>query len=242
MTLEVIPVKLGHDVDEDDSLADLIPAKSLEDGDIIIVSQKIVSKQEGRVVRLDAVIPSELALGIAAAYDKDPRLVEVILHESERIVRMRNGVIIVKTRHGFVCANAGVDESNVQRGFVTLLPSDSDASASALRQQLEQKTGKRLAVIISDTFGRPFRQGQTDCAIGISGMDALLDLRGGTDRFGRSLRVTVTAVSDEICAAADLVRPKASGMPAAIVRNYTYDPADSGISPVLRDDATDLFR
>ena len=177
MSLQIIPIHLKNDIQPKDDLVDLLLSSSktsLENGDVLVIAQKIISKHEGRVVNLESVIPSELSIGIASAYDKDPKLVEVILSESERIVRMEHGVIIVQTKHGFVCANAGIDESNVEKDYATLLPKDSDVSAQKIRKQILQQTGKKIAVIISDTFGRPFRIGQTDHAIGISGMDAIL--------------------------------------------------------------------
>ena len=159
MTIQIIPVKIKGDIQPGDDIPALILSSnnSINDGDIIVVSQKIISKQEGRVIKLDSVIPSELSIGIASAYDKDPKLVEVILSESKRIVRMEHGVIIVETNHNFICANAGIDESNVEKGFATLLPVDPDRSAKKIRDFILQITGKNTAVIISDTFGRPFR-------------------------------------------------------------------------------------
>ncbi|HIC05539.1 MAG TPA: coenzyme F420-0:L-glutamate ligase, partial [Candidatus Nitrosopelagicus sp.] len=167
MTLEIIPVKIQKEIEPDDDLVDLILESSeVNDGDILVFSQKIVSKNDGRILSLSSVNPSLLANGIASSYGKDPRLVELILSESKRIVRMENGIIIVETKHGFVCANAGIDESNVQDGYATLLPDNPDQSANLLKGKIEQKTGKNIAVIISDTFGRPFRLGQTNVAIG----------------------------------------------------------------------------
>ena len=177
MTLEIIPIHIKNDIQPTDDLVELLLSSSktsLENGDVLVLSQKIISKHEGRVINLDSVISSELSIGIASAYDKDPKLVQVILSESERIVRMEHGVIIVETKHGFICANAGIDESNVENGYATLLPKDSDKSAEQIRLKILQQTGKKIAVIISDTFGRPFRMGQTDHAIGVSGIDTIL--------------------------------------------------------------------
>ena len=188
----------------------------------LVVSQKIISKHEGRVVNIESIIPSELSIGIASAYDKDPKLVQAILSESERIVRMEHGVIIVQTKHGFVCANAGIDESNVEPGYATLLPNDSDKSAQEIRLKILQQTGKKIVVIISDTFGRPFRMGQTDHAIGVSGMDTILHYEGTSDTFGKLLRVTATAIVDELCSAAELVMGKTKKTPAAIIRNLEF--------------------
>jgi coenzyme F420-0:L-glutamate ligase/coenzyme F420-1:gamma-L-glutamate ligase len=183
-----------------------------------------------------------LSVGIASAYDKDPKLVEVILSESERIVRMENGVIIVQTKHGFICANAGIDESNVEDDYATLLPKDSDNSAQQIRLKILQQTGKKIAVIISDTFGRPFRMGQTDHAIGISGIDAILHYEGTPDTFGKILRVTATAVVDELCSAAELVMGKTKKCPAAIIKNFEFKERTGNIQNIIRSKEEDLFR
>jgi len=166
----------------------------------------------------------------------------LILSESKRIVRMENGIIIVETNHGFVCANAGIDESNVQDGYATLLPVDPDKSASMLKDRIEQKTGKSVAVIISDTFGRPFRLGQTDVAIGISGIEPILDYNGKPDTFGKIMQVTAIAVADEICSASELVMGKVQKCPIAIVRNYNFSLSTTKIQKMLRADHDDLFR
>ncbi len=245
MSLQIIPIHLKNDIQPTDDLVDLLLSSSktsLENGDVLVIAQKIISKHEGRVVNLESVIPSELSIGIASAYDKDPKLVEVILSESERIVRMEHGVIIVQTKHGFVCANAGIDESNVEKDYATLLPKDSDVSAQKIRKQILQQTGKKIAVIISDTFGRPFRIGQTDHAIGISGMDAILHYEGTPDTFGKILRVTATAISDELCSAAELVMGKTKKCPAAIIKNFEFKENTGSISSIMRPKNEDLFR
>jgi len=243
MTLEIIPIKTQREIGVDVNLVDLILESSeINDGDVLVFSQKIVSKNEGRMLSLSSVNPSLLANGIASSYGKDPRLIELILSESERIVRMENGIIIVKTKHGFVCANAGIDESNVQDGYATLLPKDPDKSASLLKERIEQKTGKNIAVIISDTFGRPFRLGQTDVAIGIAGLEPILDYNGKPDTFGKIMQVTAIAVADEICSASELVMGKVEKCPIAIVRNYDFSYSDVKIQKMLRADHDDLFR
>ena len=204
MSLHIFPVHFKQDVRPEDNIVDMLISSNqcgIEDNDVIVVSQKIVSKQEGRVINLETVIPSELSIGIASAYDKDPKLVEVILTESKQIVRMEHGVIIVKTKHDFVCANAGVDQSNVDGNFVTLLPINPDSSAKVIQQEIRKKTGKRVAIIISDTFGRPFRLGQTDNAIGVAGIEPILNYEGKPDTFGKILNVTATAIVDELCSA-----------------------------------------
>jgi len=191
MVLQIIPIKTQKEIGIDVNLVDLILESSeINDGDILVFSQKIVSKSEGRILSLSSVNPSLLANGIASSYGKDPRLVELILSESKRIVRMENGIIIVETNHGFVCANAGIDESNVQDGYATLLPEDPDRSANLLKERIEKKTGKNIAVIISDTFGRPFRLGQTDVAIGVAGIEPILDYSGKPDTFAKIMQVT----------------------------------------------------
>jgi len=243
MVLEIIPIKIQREIGIDTNLVDLILESSeINDGDILVFSQKIVSKNEGRMLSLSSVNPSLLANGIASSYGKDPRLIELILSESERIVRMENGIIIVKTKHGFVCANAGIDESNVQDGYATLLPKDPDKSASLLKERIEQKTGKNISVIISDTFGRPFRLGQTDVAIGIAGLEPILDYNGKPDTFGKIMQVTAIAVADEICSASELVMGKVEKCPIVIVRNYSYNFSNAKIQKLLRSEHDDLFR
>jgi len=245
MSLQIIPIHLKNDVEPKDDLTDQLLSSSktsLENGDVLVISQKVISKHEGRVVNLESVIPSELSIGIASAYEKDPKLVEVILSESERIVRMEHGVIIVQTKHGFICANAGIDESNVENGYATLLPKDSDVSAQKIRKQIMQQTGKKIAVLISDTFGRPFRMGQTDHAIGIAGMDAILHYEGTPDIFGKILRVTAIAISDELCSAAELVMGKTKKCPAAIIKNFEFKENTGNIQNIIRADDEDLFR
>ena len=243
MTLEIIPVKIQKEIEFDDDLVDLILESSeINNGDILVFSQKIVSKNEGLILSLSSVNPSLLANGIASSYGKDPRLVELILSESKRIVRMENGIIIVETKHGFICANAGIDESNVQDGYATLLPDNPDQSANLLKNRIEQKTGKNTAVIISDTFGRPFRLGQTNVAIGIAGIEPILDYNGKPDTFGRIMQVTAIAVADEICSASELVMGKVEKFPIAIIRNYDFNFSDTKIQKLLRSEHEDLFR
>ena len=243
MVLEIIPIKIQKEIGIDANLVDLISESSeINDGDILVFSQKIVSKNEGCMLSLSSVNPSLLANGIASSYGKDPRLVELILSESERIVRMENRIIIVETKHGFVCANAGIDESNVRDGYVTMLPDDSDQSATLLKNRIKEKTGKNIAVIISDTFGRPFRLGQTNVAIGIAGIEPILDYNGKPDTFGKIMQVTAIAVADEICSASELVMGKVQRCPIAIVRNYNFSFSDTKIQKLLRSKYDDLFR
>jgi coenzyme F420-0:L-glutamate ligase/coenzyme F420-1:gamma-L-glutamate ligase len=219
-------------------------AEQIREGDVVVVAQKIVSKAEGRVVDLASVTPSRKAVGLAKVHRKDPRLVEVILRESRRVVRARDGVLITETYHGFVCANAAVDQSNVQgESQALLLPIDPDKSASRIRKEIRRLTGKGVAVVIADTFGRPFRNGQTNVAIGISGMEPIKSYVGTKDMYGKSLRVTEIAVADEVASAAELVMGKAIRVPVAIVRGYEFRPAPrSSIGPLLRSKERDLFR
>ena len=243
MSIQIIPVKIQKDIVPNDNLVDLVlESTEIQDGDILVFSQKIVSKNEGRILSLSSVNPSLLANGISSSYNKDPRLIELILSESKRIVRMENGIIIVETNHGFVCANAGIDESNVQDGYATLLPEDPDRSANLLKERIEKKTGKNIAVIISDTFGRPFRLGQTDVAIGVAGIEPILDYSGKPDTFAKIMQVTAIAIADEICSATELVMGKVEKCPVALVRNYKFNFSDAKIQNLLRPKHEDLFR
>ena len=243
MSLQVIPIKIQKEIESGDNLVYLIRESfEINDGDVLVFSQKIISKNEGRIRSLSSVNPSLLADGIASSYGKDPRLVELILSESKRIVRMENGVIIVETKHGFVCANAGIDESNVKDGYATLLPDDPDKSANLLKDGIKQKTGKNVAIIISDTFGRPFRWGQTDVAIGIAGLEPILDYNGKPDTFGKIMQGTAIAVADEICSTSELVMGKVQKCPIAVIRNYNFSSSTAKIQEMLRSDHDDLFR
>ena len=215
----------------------------LEDGDVIVVTQKIVSKAEGRVVSLSGVDPSPEAERLAAETEKDPRLVELILRESVRIVRQRGPVLITETRHGFVCANAGIDASNVgTEGVVGLLPEDPDRSARTIRETIASVEGVDVAVIVSDTFGRPWREGHTNVAIGVAGMSPFVDYVGRRDSFGYELRVSTLAVADELAGAAELVQNKLDGVPVAIVRGYEYVRGEGSAHELVRDAERDLFR
>lgn len=215
---------------------------TFENGDVLVIAQKIVSKVEGAVVRLATIRPSAQAVALAARLQKDPRAIEVVLQQSRRIVRSDH-VLIAETRHGFVCANAGVDHSNVPgEDVVTLLPRDPDQSAKKLADALRELTGKRVAVIISDTFGRPWRLGLTDVAIGASGVPVLHDLRGTHDRHGKPLTATVLAVADELASAAGLLMRKSEGSPAILIRGYRFKPSSDPATNIIRPAAEDLFR
>jgi len=231
-----------------DDLARLLAgaATRLADGDVLVIAHKVVSKAEGRVVALAGVQPGERARALGAEHGKDPRLVEVILGESEAIVRARPGVLICRTRHGYVCANAGVDASNTGTGGeVVLLPADPDASARSLRARLRELTGVAPAIVISDSFGRAWRIGQCDVAIGIAGLRPAQDWRGRHDGGGRLLESTVVAIADEAAAAADLVRGKDSREPAVLVRGlegHVTDADGPGAAALIRAREEDLFQ
>jgi coenzyme F420-0:L-glutamate ligase/coenzyme F420-1:gamma-L-glutamate ligase len=210
--------------------------------DVVVVTQKIVSKAEGRLIALADVAPGPEAARLAQETEKDPRLVELILRESRRIVRQAGPVLITETRHGFVCANAGVDASNVGQGLVALLPEDPDRSAAEIRAGLRERSGLEVAVVISDTFGRPWREGHTNVAVGIAGMEPFVDYVGKVDPYGYELRVSVLAVADELAGAAELVMGKLSGVPAAIVRGYEYPRGRGTARDMIRPPERDLFR
>jgi coenzyme F420-0:L-glutamate ligase / coenzyme F420-1:gamma-L-glutamate ligase len=229
----------------DDLEALLVDASGglLQTGDVLVVTHKIVSKAEGRVVDLNTVEPSALASGFAAEWNKDARQVEVVLRESRRVVRMDRGVIIAETHHGFVCANAGVDASNVPGAdAVCLLPLDPDASARRIRRALAGRLGVEVPVILSDSFGRPWRFGITDVAIGVAGMEPLADYRGMTDPHGLPMEASVLAVADEIAGAAELVMGKTAGIPATVVRGYAYEPAAGSFRDLIMPPERDMFR
>ncbi len=211
-------------------------------GDIFVVAQKIVSKAEGRVVRLDSVKPSERALSWAAAHGRDPRLVEVVLGQTRRIVRMERGHMIVENLQGFVCANAGVDTSNVAAGSVCLLPEDCDRSAREIGEELAREFKVPLAVIVSDSFGRPWRKGLVNVALGVAGLEPLLDYRGSRDSSGTPLTTTVIAVADELASAAELVMGKISRVPVALIRGFKYNTGGGSGQAMIRPAAEDLFR
>jgi coenzyme F420-0:L-glutamate ligase/coenzyme F420-1:gamma-L-glutamate ligase len=239
--ISILPVEGLPEIREGDDLGALIAARAqLEDGDVVVVAQKAVSKAEGRVVRIDDVQASPQAVELAG--DRDPREVEVVLQESSRIVRARPPFLIAETRHGFVCASAGVDHSNApEPGTVVLLPVDPDASARSIRDRLRETTGRQVAVIVSDSFGRPFRHGTTDVAIGVAGMAPLLDLRGTVDRAGYVLRSSRVAIADELAAAADLARGKHDAVPAVVVRGVHVG-GDGAATELVMGAERDLFR
>jgi coenzyme F420-0:L-glutamate ligase / coenzyme F420-1:gamma-L-glutamate ligase len=214
----------------------------LSDDDVLVVAQKIVSKAEGQWVDLAHVQPTARAAELARETDKESALVEVILSESQGIIRTSGKALVVETHHGFICANAGVDQSNVGRNHVTLLPKDPDGSARRIREEIRQQMGKQPAVIISDSFGRPWRLGTVDVAIGIAGMKATKDERGLNDRYGYQLKAAVAAIADEIAAAAELVMGKRDGVPVVVVKGCEFQKEEGSVKDLLRPAAEDLFR
>jgi len=240
--IQIIPV---HGLPEIRAGADLaalvVELVEPAERDVVVVAQKAVSKVEGRVVRIDSLEPSEKARELAGD-ERDPREVEAVLREATRIVRERGPLVIAETRHGFICASAGVDHSNApEPGTLVLLPLDPDASARGLRERFRELTGCDVGIVVTDSFGRPFRQGTTDVAIGVAGLTALLDLRGTRDRQGYELRSSRVALADEVAAAADLARGKAEGVPVVIVRGLSLD-GDGSARDLVIEPELDLFR
>jgi coenzyme F420-0:L-glutamate ligase/coenzyme F420-1:gamma-L-glutamate ligase len=249
--IRVIPVKITRDVMPGDKLYDLILHSTisqrlkLTDGDIVVIAQKIVSKAESQIVPLNSLVPSDFALTLAKASGKDPRMTELILRQSKSIIRVSNGVIITETKHGFVCANAGIDQSNIidSHENALLLPDDPDASANQIMKMLRKITNREIAVIITDSFGRPFRNGQTNVAIGIAGLNPVKSYIGEKDMYGKTLKVTEIAIVDELASAAELVMGKSICVPIAIVRGYDYMKSENcSINELIRAKEKDLFR
>lgn len=249
MSISLHPVLGVGRVHAGDDLASILAAAlrangpALGDGDILVVCQKVVSKAEGRIVDLATVEPGARAREFAERHDKDPALVELVLRESREVLRMNDGHLITSTGPGFICANAGIDRSNQERGGeVTLLPLDADASARVLRDALSRTFGVEIAVVVSDTFGRPWRLGQIDFAIGAAGIEVLDDHVGRRDWSGRVLEHTAMATADQLAAAAGLVMGKADGVPAVILRGFAYRRGASGAAALVRPPDEDLFR
>jgi coenzyme F420-0:L-glutamate ligase/coenzyme F420-1:gamma-L-glutamate ligase len=247
--IRILPITLPGEIRPGDSLIDkLLPAlkhpkTSLRAGDILIVKHKIVSKAEGRLVELDSIRPTPGSQAWARRYNLDARVTQIALAESKRVVRRRRGVLITETRHGLVCANSGVDVSNVNGGrCALLLPRDPDRSARQLYRELKKRLKLSIPVIITDSFGRPWREGLTEVAIGVAGMKTLHDYRGTRDSHGYPLRVTLEAVADELACAAGLVCGKLTRTPACIIRGYRYQPGSGRAADLIRPAATDLFR
>ncbi|MBP6180282.1 MAG: coenzyme F420-0:L-glutamate ligase [Anaerolineales bacterium] len=255
MTLTITPLQNMPLVRQGDNLADILVLSmrasgiDLQDDDILVVAQKIVSKSEGRMVDITSITPSERAVELAKTTDKDPRVVELMLQESNEVLRVRPGTVIVEHKLGFVCANAGIDHSNVagsgneNQEFVLLLPEDPDRSARELREQIKHKTGRSVGVMIIDSHGRAWRNGTVGMCIGLSGIPALVDERGWKDLFGYTLRVTVVGVADELAAAASLMMGQAAeGKPAVHVRGFPYPLGEGSLKELIRPKEMDLFR
>ena len=251
-SVRILPLESIPEVQAGDDLGQLIGQAvertagvlPLTERDVLVVTQKIVSKAEGAVVDLTGIVPTEAAVEFAQRYDRDARQVQVVLDEAAQVVRMEHGVLITRTAHGFVCANGGVDASNVGPGsgsLVTLLPRDPDASAAGIRAHLRARFGVDVPVIVSDSFGRPWRWGIVDVAIGVSGLQPLEDLRGVPDADGRIMRSTIRAVADELASAAELAFGKTSGRPAAIVRGAAFTRGEGSIREVVMPAESDLF-
>jgi coenzyme F420-0:L-glutamate ligase / coenzyme F420-1:gamma-L-glutamate ligase len=247
--LRIIPVRVSSDIKPGDSLAEkLLQALkkkrlTLAKGDILVVKHKIVSKAEGQLVRLDSVKPSPSSRSWARRYGLDARVTELALRQSKKVIRQKNGVLITETRHGFICANSGVDVSNVDGGqHALLLPENPDRSAAALHGELKKRVKLAIPVIISDSFGRPWREGLTEVAIGIAGMKAAHDYRGKIDPHGYKLRVSLDAVADELACAGGLLSGKLTSTPFVIIRGFRYPPGRGIARDLLRPAAHDLFR
>lgn len=249
MTLQIFGIAGLPEIQPGADLADLVATAAaatgtpLADGDVVVVTSKIVSKAEGRLVELADVTPSPFAMQWSAVWDKDPAVTELVLRESKRIVRQLGPVLITETHHGFVCANSGIDQSSSgAQGRVVLLPEDPDASARSIRDGL-RRHGVDAAVIVSDTFGRAWREGQTDIAIGVAGIAPIFSYIGEVDPHGHEFKVQAICTVDELAGAAELVKGNLSRVPVAVIRGFAYEPDDTAtIGPVLRDQSRDLFR
>jgi coenzyme F420-0:L-glutamate ligase/coenzyme F420-1:gamma-L-glutamate ligase len=247
-SIQIIPLAGLPEIAPGDDLPQLIADAvqrqnvGIGEGDLFVVAHKVVSKAEGQIVRLDSIHPSTRAEQWAADYQKDARVIELVLREASRIVRMERGVIVAETRHGFVCANAGVDVSNAPEGTAILLPDDADRSAGALQTRLEDAFGVHVAVIISDSFGRPWRDGLVNVALGVAGIAPLADYRGTPDASGRTLQATLIARADELASAAELVMGKTDRVPVAILRGVTSPGEPGSGRDLIRPAAADIFR
>ena len=246
--VEIIPLTGMPEIVPGDDLADIIVeavarrSLSIKHGNIFIVAQKIVSKSEGQIVKLDSIAPSKRAARWATKYDKDARVVELALRQAKRIVRMEKGVLIAETHHGFICANAGVDTSNTAEGTAVLLPEDPDRSARRLKAKLVKQFGVSVAVLISDTFGRPWREGLVNVALGVAGIHPLVDYRGKHDAGGKALQATILAVADELASAAELVMGKSNAIPVAVIRGIALPQRLGSGHDLIRPVERDLFR
>jgi coenzyme F420-0:L-glutamate ligase/coenzyme F420-1:gamma-L-glutamate ligase len=247
---QIIPILINDDISKGDDVAGIIIKaikernQSLLENDVVVITHKIISKAEGKTIDLSTIIPSEESNKISLNTGKDPRLVELIISQSNEIVKIERDIIIAETKHGFVCANAGIDASNVGKSsnHVVLLPDDPDESARRIRNDIKSRTNVNISVIISDTFGRPFRTGQVNVAIGSAGINPVLSYVGNTDMYGKILKVTEIAIADELASAAELVMGKSSRIPVVIVRGCNYISGDYSIPQIIRSKEEDLFR
>jgi len=247
---QIIPILINDDISKGDDVAGLIIKaikernQSLLENDVVVITHKIISKAEGKTIDLSTIIPSEESNKISLNTGKDPRLVELIISQSNEIVKIERDIIIAETKHGFVCANAGIDASNVGKSsnHVVLLPDDPDESARRIRNDIKSRTNVNVSVIISDTFGRPFRKGQVNVAIGSAGLNPILSYVGNTDMYGKILKVTEIAIADELASAAELVMGKSARIPVVIVRGCNYISGDYSITQITRSKEDDLFR
>ncbi|HEX7274738.1 MAG TPA: coenzyme F420-0:L-glutamate ligase [Nitrososphaeraceae archaeon] len=247
---QIIPILINDDISKGDDVAGLIIKaikernQSLLENDVVVITHKIISKAEGKTIDLSTIIPSEESKKISLNTGKDPRLVELIISQSNEIVKIERDIIIAETKHGFVCANAGIDASNVGKSsnHVVLLPDDPDESARRIRNDIKSRTNVNVSVIISDTFGRPFRKGQVNVAIGSAGINPILSYVGNTDMYGKILKVTEIAIADELASAAELVMGKSARIPVVIVRGCNYISGDYSITQITRSKEDDLFR
>ena len=247
--IHLVAIRVDGEVRPGDPLADTLLGSmrkqnvDLRRGDVLVVKHKIVSKAEGRIVTLSSIQPSAESIAWAKQYDLDPRVIELALRESRAVIRRKNGVLITETHHGFLCANSGIDVSNVDGGaHAVLLPEDSDRSAQNLRSAIRKRVGLNIPVIITDSFGRPWREGMTEFAIGIAGLEAVRDDRGRRDSHGYKLKASVEAVADELACAAGLVCGKLNRAPACLVRGFRYQSGSAGVRDLLRPAKNDLFR
>jgi len=246
--VEIIPLTGMPEIVPGDDLAGVIVkavarrSLSIEHGNIFVVAQKIVSKSEGQIVKLDSILPSKRAVRWAARHEKDARVIELALRQAKRIVRMEKGVLIAETHHGFICANAGVDTSNTAKGTAVLLPEDPDRSARRLKEKLAKQFGVSVAIVISDTFGRPWREGLVNVALGVAGIDALVDYRGKRDASGKALQATIIAVADELASAAELVMGKSNAIPVAVICGVALPKRLGSGHDLIRPVERDLFR
>jgi coenzyme F420-0:L-glutamate ligase/coenzyme F420-1:gamma-L-glutamate ligase len=247
---QIIPILINDDISKGDDVAGIIIKaikernQSLLENDVVVITHKIISKAEGKTIDLSTIIPSEESNKISLSTGKDPRLVELIISQSNEIVKIERDIIIAETKHGFVCANAGIDASNVGKSsnHVVLLPDDPDESARRIRNDIKSRTNVNVSVIVSDTFGRPFRKGQVNVAIGSAGINPILSYIGNTDMYGKILKVTEIAIADELASAAELVMGKSARIPVVIVRGCNYISGDYSITQITRSKEDDLFR